>query len=141
MFQLHPQLATDTTVVHETSNLLLLLANDARYPWLILVPKTNGIRELYELSNSAQLEFNQVSAQLSSEMMGLFKGDKMNVAALGNQVPQLHVHHVVRLTSDFAWPAPIWGVGEAMPYSGKELSARLNAIRSSLSFCSKSPSG
>lgn len=136
MFELHSQLAADTTIVHESSQQLLLLAEDARYPWLILVPKIQGIRELYELPNEALIEFNRVSIELSSEMMGLFKGEKMNVAALGNQVSQLHVHHVVRFTNDFAWPAPIWGLGKAMPYTKNERTTRLNAIRSSLSFCS-----
>ncbi len=136
MFELHSQLAADTTIVHESSQQLLLLAEDARYPWLILVPKIQGIRELYELPHEALIEFNRVSIELSSEMMGLFKGEKMNVAALGNQVSQLHVHHVVRFTNDFAWPAPIWGLGKAMPYTKNERTTRLNAIRSSLSFCS-----
>lgn len=135
MFELHHQLAADTAIVHETDRLLLLLANDSRYPWLILVPKIIGVRELYELKGDDWLEFHRVSSTLGSELMSVFQGDKLNVAALGNQVPQLHVHHVVRFETDDAWPAPIWGLGEARAYTPDDLTARLHLIRKNLSIC------
>lgn len=135
VFKLHHRLAADTTVVHETQSLLLLLANDARYPWLILVPKINDVRELYELKGDDWQEFHRVSSILGAELMTLFQGDKLNVAALGNEVPQLHVHHVVRFKTDYAWPAPIWGKGEAITYTPNELATRLNLVQESLSFC------
>jgi len=135
MFELHERLVADTVQVHASDSLLLLLVNDARYPWLILVPKVEGIRELYELNGDAQQEFYQVSTMLGAEMMTLFQGDKFNVAALGNEVPQLHVHHIVRFKSDVAWPAPIWGKGKPIAYTADEQATRLDLLQSNLSFC------
>ena len=135
MFQLHDQLKTDTTKVAETAACVLLLANDARYPWLILVPKTENATEIYQLSEEEQRAFSITSNLLGRELMALYNGDKLNVAALGNQVPQLHVHHVVRFKTDAAWPSPIWGLGTAVAYTTTELDERLQQLRAGLSFC------
>ena len=135
MFQLHDQLRKDTTIVSENDACVLLLANDARYPWLILVPKVAEIKEIYQLSEENQLMFSRTSIELGRELMNLFNGDKLNVAALGNQVPQLHVHHIVRYQNDAAWPSPIWGLGEAAVYTKTELDERLQQLRDGLSFC------
>jgi len=134
-FQLHAQLAADTEPVAATETHLLLLANDSRYPWLILVPKQINLREIYELSDPDQQELLRVSSALGRDLMRVFSGEKLNVAALGNMVPQLHVHHIVRNSRDAAWPSPIWGVGDPKPYSAQELRERLVLLQRELSFC------
>ena len=128
-FELHPQLAADTVLVGDLPLCRLLLMNDRQYPWTILVPRRAGLREIYELHESDQLRFWRESAQLSKTLMTAFSGDKLNVAALGNMVPQLHVHHIVRFKGDPAWPAPVWGKHPAQPYEGAMLNERLNLLR------------
>ena len=120
MFELHPQLKKDCQVLGQFTLCQLLLINDANYPWFILVPAREGISEIYQLSAEDQEQLWSESAQLSAGLMEVFQGDKMNIAALGNVVPQLHVHHVVRYTTDVAWPAPVWGKVAAKPYSDAE---------------------
>ena len=128
MFKLHPQLNNDCQVVGQFSLCQLLLMNDANYPWFILVPAREGISEIYQLSAEDQQQLWLESTQLSTGLMEAFQGDKMNIAALGNVVPQLHVHHVVRYTSDVAWPAPVWGKTMAKPYSDAERDALLEKL-------------
>lgn len=109
MFNLHPQLAQDTFLVGEFPLSTCRLMNDCQFPWLILIPRVAGIRELYELSADDQAQFLRESSWLSSQLAKTFQADKMNIAALGNQVPQLHFHHIVRYQNDIAWPNPVWG--------------------------------
>ena len=109
MFQLHPQLAKDTLPLGRFRLCRLLLMNDANYPWFILVPEREHVRELHELDDSDRRQLWDESAQLARALTAIFKPDKLNIAALGNQVPQLHVHHIVRYTHDPAWPQPVWG--------------------------------
>ena len=109
MFKLHPTLAADTLEVCELTLCKVLLMNNAHVPWVILVPQREGIRELYELNKLDQRQANTESALVSEAMMTLFKGDKLNTGAIGNIVPQLHLHHVVRYTNDLCWPKPVWG--------------------------------
>ncbi len=133
-FELHPQLAADTILVGDFPLCRLLLMNDRQYPWTILVPRRAGLREIYELHESDQLRFWRESAQLSQTLMRAFGGDKLNVAALGNMVPQLHIHHIVRFKADPAWPAPVWGKHPAQPYESAALSERLQLLRSLLNL-------
>ncbi|HWU69201.1 MAG TPA: HIT domain-containing protein [Stenotrophobium sp.] len=133
-FQLHPQLAADTTPVGELPLCRLLLMNDRQYPWTILVPRRAGLREIHELEAADLQQFWRESAQLGRALMALFKGDKLNVAALGNRVPQLHVHHIVRFATDPAWPAPVWGRLPAKLYTADELAQRVQSIRKALSL-------
>ncbi|MGH8457490.1 MAG: HIT domain-containing protein [Stenotrophobium sp.] len=128
-FELHPRLAADTVTVNELPLSRLLLMNDSQYPWCILVPRREGLREIYELSEADQLQLWRESAQLSRALMAEFRGDKLNVAALGNMVPQLHVHHIVRFAGDAAWPAPVWGRLPAQAYEAAALAQRIEAIR------------
>lgn len=121
MFQLHPQLAADTVTLGSLQLCRVLLMNDSQYPWVILVPQHDAIREIYQLSASDQRTCWEESSMLSELMMSHFQGDKLNVAALGNLVPQLHIHHIVRHTSDPAWPQPVWGAAPAQPYSVEAL--------------------
>ncbi|MGQ0701287.1 MAG: HIT domain-containing protein [Panacagrimonas sp.] len=115
-FELHPRLAADTFVLSDLPLSRLLLMNDAQYPWCILVPRIPGAREIHELADVDQQQLLRESSMLGRALMAAFGGLKLNVAALGNMVPQLHVHHIVRFESDPAWPAPVWGRHPARPY-------------------------
>jgi diadenosine tetraphosphate (Ap4A) HIT family hydrolase len=132
-FVLHPQLAADTTAVTDLPLCRLLLSNDANYPWFILVPRREGIREIHELDDADQQQLLRESMALSRALMAEFKGDKLNIAALGNVVPQLHVHHIVRYRNDPAWPAPVWGKVPAASYDPVEQQRRVGRVRERLS--------
>ena len=127
-FALHPQLAVNTQVLGDFALCRLLLMNDAQYPWFILVPRRDGAREIYLLDEPDQQQLWRESALLSRAVMDAFAGEKLNVAALGNVVPQLHVHHVVRYARDPAWPRPVWGLHPARPYTPAELAARRTGL-------------
>ena len=129
MFSLHPQLAKDCSVVGEFPLCTVLLSNDANYPWVILVPRRDNIREAFELADSDQQQLLQESNWVASAMNSYFKADKMNVAALGNQVPQLHIHHIARFTNDVAWPGPVWGAAANQPYEEAAKQQRLSQLR------------
>jgi diadenosine tetraphosphate (Ap4A) HIT family hydrolase len=120
-FSLHPQLQKDGIVMGDFPLSRLLLLNDARYPWFVLVPRRPKITEIYQLSEADQLQLLRESSQLSRFLMEGFNGDKLNIGALGNLVPQLHIHHIVRYRSDEAWPGPVWGVGTAVPFLDDEV--------------------
>ncbi|MBN8238008.1 HIT family protein [Marinobacter hydrocarbonoclasticus] len=121
MFQLHERLAADTHKLGESRLCNVLLMNDNTWPWVILVPRVSDIREIYELPIEQQQRLLFESSALSEGMMELFRGDKMNVAALGNMVPQLHLHHIVRYQGDPAWPGPVWGKQPPVPYTDDQL--------------------
>jgi diadenosine tetraphosphate (Ap4A) HIT family hydrolase len=123
-FALHRQLAADCHRLGRFPLGLLLLMNDSRYPWFILVPQRPAIREIYELNAGDQAQLLKESTVLGRALMDAFAGDKLNVAALGNVVPQLHVHHIVRYAADAAWPAPVWGRHPALPYTAAGLQER-----------------
>lgn len=131
-FELHPRLAADTSFILDAPLSRVLLMNDAHYPWVILVPRRPGIREIYELDAADQYALLRESSALGRALMELFAGDKLNVAALGNVVPQLHVHHVVRRQDDPAWPAPVWGKLPPRPYEASERAARLRELQATL---------
>ncbi|WP_252106203.1 MULTISPECIES: HIT domain-containing protein [unclassified Halomonas] len=116
-FELDSRLAADTLSLADLPLCRALLMNDARYPWVILVPRRQGVREIFELSSDDQTQLHRETTALGQALHLAFQGDKLNVAALGNVVSQLHVHLVVRFEQDDAWPAPVWGKGEAEPYS------------------------
>lgn len=120
-FCLHPQLANDCYELATFPLCKLLLCNDSAYPWFILVPKVNNISDIYQLDWQQQQQLLNESSLLSELLMQVFGGDKMNVAALGNVVEQLHVHHVVRYKTDASWPKPIWGQQPLTPYADDEL--------------------
>ena len=120
-FSLHPQLANDCFELADLPLCKLLLCNDSAYPWFILVPKVSDITDIYQLDWQQQQQLLNESSLLSELLMQVFTGDKMNVAALGNVVEQLHVHHVVRYKTDVSWPKPIWGQQPLTPYTNDEL--------------------
>ena len=131
-FELDPWLAADTFLVGATSLSQVLLMNDARYPWLILVPRQGDITEPFELSEADQARFWQESMRLGQAIKAHFAADKINIAALGNQVAQLHVHHIVRFHVDAAWPGPVWGVGSAVAYEEAAAERLMEDLRSVL---------
>jgi len=131
-FELHPRLAADTFVLGDFPLCRLLLMNDAQYPWFILVPRRDGAREIYLLDEADQQQLLRESVHLSRALMEAFRGDKLNVAALGNVVPQLHVHHIVRYKSDAAWPAPAFGGDPPPPYTPAAREQRVAALRKSM---------
>ena len=131
-FELDRRLAADTLLAGETQLSQVLLMNDARYPWLILVPRRSDVTEPFQLSEADQAQLWQESMRLGEAMKAHFAADKLNIAALGNQVAQLHVHHIARFHTDDAWPGPVWGVGSAVPYSGTALDTLVRELRSLL---------
>jgi len=120
-FELHPQLANDCIVLGDFPVCRLLLMNDANYPWFILVPRRAGATEIYHLSEQDQIAVIKESSFLASNLADAFAADKMNVASLGNVVPQLHIHHIARYENDPAWPAPIWGKLSAIPFTQEQI--------------------
>lgn len=124
-FQLHPRLQADTISIGSTRLCDILLMNDLTWPWVLLVPRREGVREIYELEDADQIQLLRESSALGQGMMELFGGDKLNVAALGNMVPQLHLHHIVRVEGDPAWPGPVWGKQAPVPYDSAGLRRRL----------------
>jgi diadenosine tetraphosphate (Ap4A) HIT family hydrolase len=95
--------------------------NDSNYPWFVLVPEREDITEIHQLTEADQHQLISESSTLSRCITQLFDADKINIAALGNLVPQLHVHHIVRYRTDSAWPAPVWGKLAANPYTDNRL--------------------
>jgi diadenosine tetraphosphate (Ap4A) HIT family hydrolase len=131
-FTLHERLAADTIEVTQWPLSLVLLMNARQWPWLILVPRRPSIRELYELSKPDQHALMSEIVWASERLAQLVRPDKINVAALGNAVPQLHVHVIARFTRDPAWPKPVWGTVPPEPYSQDELGRTLDDFRQML---------
>ncbi|GHF96644.1 HIT domain-containing protein [Thalassotalea marina] len=120
-FELNEILQRDTIEIIDFPLCKLLLMNDSQYPWFVLVPRVNGIEDIYQMEWQEQQQFLNESSMLSEVLMQLFKGTKMNVAALGNVCPQLHIHHVVRFNTDKAWPKPVWGQFAMQPYTEPQI--------------------
>ena len=109
MAGIHPQLQADCLVIGRFPLCHLLLSKDTNYPWFILVPDREHISEIHQLTDADQQQLLRESSQLARVLDKVFAPDKLNIAALGNVVPQLHLHHIVRYRDDPAWPAPVWG--------------------------------
>jgi diadenosine tetraphosphate (Ap4A) HIT family hydrolase len=127
---LHPQLEADTVLVAELSLSRLLLAKDANYAWLILVPRCAGVSEIIDLDEQEQAELTREIDLVCRALKVVTPCDKLNVASLGNMVPQLHVHIIARRRSDPAWPKPIWGVVPAREYDAAARDRLIAALRS-----------
>jgi len=115
-FVLNEQLHRDTTLVADLPLCRCLLMNDARYPWLILVPRIAGLVEFHEVPRMHRETLYDEIELASRALLRISDAHKLNVAALGNQVSQLHIHIIARQLDDPAWPGPVWGVGDAQPY-------------------------
>ena len=122
-FELAPELAGDCIELADWPLCKVLLMNDSLYPWFVLVPRKAGLKEIIDLSEADQIIYLKESAKLSKLLIEIFKPDRLNVAALGNVVSQLHIHHIARFTTDAAWPAPIWGKHPAKPYTDEQIQA------------------
>ena len=131
-WHLDPQLANDTHPVAHLGLSDLQLMDDANHPWLILVPRVIGAVELVDLDESQQAELTREVATVSRALQVAFAPHKLNVAALGNVVSQLHVHVIARYEHDIAWPRPVWGMATAQPYSPEELVRRIERLQSAL---------
>lgn len=131
-FTLDPQLAADTHPVGDLPLCAVRLLRDSRFPWLILVPRQAGATELFDLSapdRAVLIEEVTHAAQALQAMTGALK---INVAALGNQVRQLHVHVIARFPTDAAWPRPVWGVGTSSPYAAPDAEAMVAKLAHAL---------
>jgi diadenosine tetraphosphate (Ap4A) HIT family hydrolase len=121
MFEIHPQLQQDCITLGKLELCHLLLMNDANFPWFILVPEREEVSEIFQLNEQDQQQLLEESSRLAKHISKVFDADKLNIAALGNMVPQLHIHHIVRFRTDVCWPRPVWGQQQARPYSPDEL--------------------
>lgn len=131
-FTLHPRLAADSQWIGELALCQVRLINDQRFPWLLLIPQRPNITELHELNAEDYIQLFEEIRQLAAPFQRLYQADKLNVATLGNMVPQLHLHLVARHSQDAAWPGPVWGNGQAIPYSEENLTKQVDLIRDQL---------
>ncbi len=121
VFELAAEFERDSIWLADWPLCQLRLQNDANYPWFILIPRRAGMVEIIDLTDAEQSQLWRESAHLSVFLKTEFQAKKLNIAALGNMVPQLHLHHIVRYETDCAWPAPVWGKTAAVPYSKQTL--------------------
>jgi diadenosine tetraphosphate (Ap4A) HIT family hydrolase len=129
MFELDYRLQNDCVEVGSLMVSRILLMKDANYPWLILVPQRDDVSEVYHLDVDDQEQLIWESSFVAERLMETYGGDKMNIAALGNVVPQLHIHHVMRKQSDPAWPNPVWGAVPSKAYSRSALRYRVEQLQ------------
>ncbi|CAA7623244.1 Diadenosine tetraphosphate hydrolase and other HIT family hydrolase [Candidatus Terasakiella magnetica] len=132
MFSLHPRLAADTVSVTDWPLCRVLLMNESAYPWLILVPRQAGAVELTDLAPADRAAAMEEVARASLALRTLFSPDRINVGALGNMVPQLHIHVIARFATDAAWPKPVWGAAPATAYEPEAREHRLAQLRAVL---------
>jgi diadenosine tetraphosphate (Ap4A) HIT family hydrolase len=128
-WSLHPQLARDGVAVADLRLCRVLLMYDANYPWLVLVPRRHGVVEIIDLAEPDRTQLMYEISLTSETLRRLTACDKLNVAALGNMVPQLHLHVIARFRSDPAWPQPVWGKAPARPYAEAERDRFVAALR------------
>ncbi len=131
-FQLHPQLQQDTVFIGKFPLSQVLLMNDCQYPWFILVPQRADIYEIYQLNQQDRMQLQEESCLLAHTLATLYQADKMNVAAIGNSVKQLHLHHLVRYQTDKAWPAPVWGKFPPLAYTAEQLAQQTHKLKTAL---------
>jgi diadenosine tetraphosphate (Ap4A) HIT family hydrolase len=134
-WSLHPQLEADTVPLGDLPLSRVLLMNDANYPWLILVPRMPGITELTDLDPNEQVQLLGEIDGAARALKSVTAHEKLNIAALGNMVKQLHVHVIGRRTTDAAWPKPVWGVTPAKAYEAEARNVLVNKLRHELKLC------
>ena len=132
-FKLNFRLLEDSTFVTKLNVSQVRLNHDARFHWLILIPEIAGLKELHDIPDEKQAIVQKEVNFCSAALQELTSADKMNVAALGNLVPQLHIHVIARKHNDNAWPQPVWSAGEAKPYEEENLAELVNELRQRLS--------
>jgi diadenosine tetraphosphate (Ap4A) HIT family hydrolase len=131
---LHPQLARDTAVLGDLPLSRALLSNDANYPWVILVPRRADLVELIDLDDAGQAQLMTEIARVARALRAVTDCHKLNVAALGNMVPQLHVHIIARFRSDAAWPNPVWGVVPPRSYERADHETLVTRLRETIAL-------
>jgi diadenosine tetraphosphate (Ap4A) HIT family hydrolase len=131
-FELHPRLAADTRPVGDLPLCRVLLMDDARFPWLVLVPRVPGLVELTALADSDAVRLMEEARRAARALQAHCAPHKLNLGALGNLVPQFHLHVVARFREDPCWPQPVWGAGPAEPYGDAAAAERIGALRTLL---------
>lgn len=119
-FVLHPQLKKDTLLIGALNLSDILLMNDSRYPWIILVPRIKDVSDITDLPDEERIQFTEEINHIASLIKKAYQPERMNIAMLGNIVPQLHCHIIARFTQDFAWAKPVWGIGETVNYTKEQ---------------------
>ena len=132
MFCLDSRLKNDTINIGKLQLSQVLLMNDSRYPWIILVPELDNVYEWTDLSKENQGTLHDESILIQNALKGLYGGQSLNIGKLGNIVSQFHLHHIVRFENDPAWPGPVWGHSSAVNYSPQELESRISEIKQTL---------
>lgn len=128
-FQIDPRLENDSFHISTINGCQIRLMNDARYPWVMLVPEAANASEIFDLPNHQATSTMALAMGLAEDMKQRFGAQKMNIATLSNVVRQLHIHVVARNENDFAWPGPVWGAGKAVPLSDEEKRERTHIIQ------------
>ncbi len=128
-FSLHPQLEKDTIFIGKLNLSNILLMNDSRYPWIILVPRIENAVDITDLTTENRLELIEEINQVATAIKQHYQPDRLNIAMLGNIVPQLHCHIIARFKTDFAWAKPVWGIGDANPYTTIEKEKTIKLLR------------
>ena len=131
-WSLHPQLERDTAGIGDLPLSRVLVINDANYPWVLLVPRRENIVEIIDLNEVEQAQLMTEITRVSRAMREVTGCDKLNVAALGNMVPQLHVHIIARFRGDAAWPKPVWGIAPPKDYNREDLHAFANPLKAKI---------
>jgi diadenosine tetraphosphate (Ap4A) HIT family hydrolase len=132
MFKLDPRIEKDSTFIKDLPLCQVRLQNDSRYPWLVLLPRENGLTEVYELSSDQQAQLMVESSLVSKALAKSTECEKINVANLGNVVSQLHWHVVARFENDLTWPAPIWGIGTSVPWQDQKRAEFIDSFLTNL---------
>jgi diadenosine tetraphosphate (Ap4A) HIT family hydrolase len=128
-WSLHPQLKQDTIDIGDLPLSKVLVIKDANYPWLLLVPRRPETREIIDLDDVEQAQLTTEVSRAARALKDITKCDKLNIAALGNVVPQLHIHVIARRTTDAAWPRPVWGAVAPIPHDAEEVQHFISALR------------
>jgi diadenosine tetraphosphate (Ap4A) HIT family hydrolase len=128
-WSLHPQLKQDTIDIGDLPLSKVLVIKDANYPWLLLVPRRAEVKEIIDLDDVEQAQLTTEVSRVARALKDITKCDKLNIAALGNVVPQLHVHVIARRTTDAAWPRPVWGVVPPIAHDAEEVQHFISALR------------
>ncbi|WP_318468070.1 HIT family protein [Photobacterium leiognathi] len=132
-FTLHPRLESDTTVLGDFPLSRVLLSKEALGPWIILVPRVDELREIHHLPEQDQFQLMRESSAVATLLENDYQAEKINIGALGNLVPQLHLHHIARFSNDIAWPGPIWGNTDGTQRSDELQAALAEELRAELS--------
>jgi diadenosine tetraphosphate (Ap4A) HIT family hydrolase len=131
-WELHPQLARDTIKIGDLPLSRVLVVDDANYPWLLLVPRRPGVAEIVDLDEVEQAQLMTEIVRAGRALKAVTECDKLNIAALGNIVPQLHVHVIARRQGDAVWPKPVWGAVPPLGHDKSELESFIQALRKKL---------